>query len=144
LLPFKAFWYALHRGYLFPNSRQYIRLPAAWPIKCEPQTQEDGKHVVHTRDISAGGVSIEIKEVLPPGTRVHLEILVPPLNRTIQADGKVVRSLSALKGGGSIVGIQFERIDPEDRLALKEAVERFSKALKDRKPHKEHWWRQIW
>ncbi len=126
----------------YENTRQSLRLPAAWPIKCEPQTAGDGRHVVSTRDISAGGVAVIVREMIPVGSRIRLEILVPPINRAIQAEGQVLRCLPDRRGGFEL-GIRFTTIAPEDQAALNEAIERFYNDRKKSRQQRGTWWRRF-
>lgn len=130
----------LFMKYKYQNTRRYLRLPAPWPIKCEPKTEANGKHVMRAEDVGAGGVRIVLGQELPAGSRLHLEIHVPPLNRSIRAEGKVVRCLP--KERGFELGIRFERIDPRDQAALNEAVERFFSPRQRIRQHRA-WRREI-
>ena len=128
------------KRYKYGNTRQYVRIPAAWPIKCQPQTVEDKTQVSSTRDVSAGGFRVIMREMLPVGSRLRVEIHVPPLNRSIQIEGRVVRCLPTQ--GGFDLGIQFLKIDPPDRTQLNEAIERLLPRHL-RETHKKAWWRKL-
>lgn len=133
-----------HRGkeYKYANTRRFIRLPAAWPIKCEPQTKEDGRHVTHTANVSAGGVALLSREMIPVGSRIRLEIHILPADRSILAEGKVVRCLP-VRGGGFDLGIQFDQISPEDQKALNDAVEGSMPPRQRARQKEAAWWRKI-
>jgi len=128
--------------YKYQNTRQYLRLPISWPVKCEPTTQQaqEGRHVTATQDVSAGGMRMVVREEVPVDSEVILEIHVPPLERTIQAVGKVLRCQPSRRGFE--LGVRFERIDPRDQVALNEAVEQFYSPRK-RVRHQQSWWRRI-
>ena len=113
----------LLKGSRYGNTRSYQRLPAAWPIKCAPQAEGKTEEVTSTSDVSAGGVAILSHQEIPVGSRIRLEIHVPPLNRSIPAEGVVVRCRPARVGKSFELGIRFSQIDPADRIALNEAVE---------------------
>lgn len=130
------------KGYKYVNTRRYIRLPAAWPIKCEPQTEGNGRQVTHTADVSAGGVRMTVREMIPVGGRVKLEIHIPPLDRFVQVQGKVVRCLPA-RGGGFSLGVQFEQIAQEDQKALREAIDRFYSPKQRAHQEGAVWWRKL-
>ncbi len=128
--------------YLYQNTRQYPRLPASWPVKCEP-TQEAPRLplVTRTKDISAGGVAVVVREAMPVSTRIHLEIFVPTLNRILSMEAEVVRC-RPLQRGTFELGVRFIQIDPTDRQQLQQAVE---KALSPKR-HARHlgsWWRRV-
>lgn len=118
------------------NMRTYQRLPATWPIKCEPQTKEDGRHLTSIGDVSAGGVSVTVPEIIPAGTKIHLEICVTPIGKSIHAVGQVVRC-SPTPGNRFALGIRYIAIDPQDRITLNEAIEAHYRPHRHRKP----WWR---
>ncbi len=130
------------KAYKYSNTRRFIRLPAAWPIKCEPQTREDGRHVTHTADVSAGGVAILSREMIPVGSRIRMEIHILPVDRSVSAEGKVVRCLPARTGGFEL-GIQFDRIAPEDQRALNDAVEGALTPRERTRQKGASWWRRI-
>lgn len=131
------------KKYKYPNTRQYLRLPASWPIKLEEtaEVQRGGIQVAATRDVSAGGVAIVMRQMVPVGSQISTEIHVPALQRSIRAKGRVVRCLP-MHGGGFDVGIQFLEIDPKDRVDLKEAIEKTAPAGARRQEQK-NWWRKI-
>lgn len=133
---------AWSKGYKYANTRRYIRLPAAWPIKCEPETDGSSRHVTHTADVSAGGVSVTVREMIPVGGRIRMEIHIPPLDRSIQVQGKVVRCLPA-RGGGFSLGVQFEQITSEDQKALHETIDRFYNPRQRARQESSVWWRKL-
>ena len=85
------------KGYSYDNTRRYVRLPAAWPIRYEAQGESEGgegeRKVTHTADVSAGGVALSIREMLPVGTQIRLEVHIPPLDRSVHATGAVIRCI---------------------------------------------------
>lgn len=142
------------RQYQYTNTRQYLRLPASWPVKCKPRTEGSPPMVTQTKDISAGGVRVisprntgsEGVTLVSPqsfsvGTLLDLEIYVLPLSRTVSAGGQVVRSVPS-KEGRFELGIRFIEINPKDQAELNEAVERLS-PHRDRRRFGLSWWRKI-
>lgn len=110
------------------NARAYRRLPAPWPIKCEslePAGGERSPVATSAANISAGGVALTSQQAFPVGARVRIDILVPPIQRTIRAQGVVLRCSPSREGKNCELGIWFERIAPPDRIALNEAIEQF-------------------
>ena len=110
------------------NTRIYRRLPAPWPIKCEslePASPGELPVATSVANVSAGGVAFLSQRMFPMGSRVQIEILVPPIRRTIRAQGVVLRCAPLGEGKNFDLGIQFDRIDPSDRIALNEAIEQF-------------------
>lgn len=129
------------KRYKYENTRQYLRLPTTWPVKCEPQTLQDNKFLYRTKDISAGGVSLHVQEMIPAGTLLQLEIHVPPLGRSVSARGQVVRCLPGRRTGFDL-GIRFLEIDPKDRRALNDAVEQLLPPGQ-KAAQKRPWWRKL-
>ena len=130
------------KGYQYDNTRRYIRLPAAWPIRYEAQAEGASRQVTHTADVSAGGVALSVQEMLPIGSRIKLEVHVPPLNRSIQAVGEVIRCLPGRQGGYEI-GIRFEQIDPTDQAVLDDAIQRFYSPRQRSHQRNGAWWRSL-
>jgi len=143
------------KQYQYANTRQYLRLPVFWPVKCKPKVEGSNSLIAQTKDVSAGGirmtslrdlsrsggVSLVLPQNFPIGTSVDLEIFVPPLNRTIFALGQVVRSIPS-KEGNYDLGIRFLKIDPKDQADLNEMVEKLSPPSQ-RKRFRLNWWRKI-
>lgn len=128
------------KGYQYDNTRRYVRLPAAWPIRYEAQTEGASRQVAHTADVSGGGVALSVREMIPVGSRLKLEVHVPPLDRSIQAVGEVIRCLPGRRGGYEI-GIRFEQINPTDQVVLDEAIERFYSPRQRNRHRGGAWWR---
>jgi len=111
------------KKYKYDNTRRHLRLPAAWPIKCEPLPTEEKRPLLSTKDVSAGGVAVVLRGMIPVGTHLRIEIHVPPLSRTLSAEGQVVRT--GAQGDSFELGVRFVQMNPEDRQALDEAIEKF-------------------
>lgn len=130
------------KRYKYENTRQYLRIPASWPIKWEEErTQAEMPRLTSTKDVSAGGVRVEVREMIPVGSRIRVEVHVPPLQRSIGAQAQVVRCL-LVKGGSFELGIRFVQIDPQDQAALNEAIRRFTNPQEIAKQEKRSWWRK--
>ena len=130
------------KGYKYDNTRRFVRLPASWPIRYETPVEGGGRQVTHTADVSAGGVALSVREMLPVGSQIKLEVHVPPLNRAVQAVGQVVRCLPGRKGGYEL-GIQFTQIDPQDQSLLDDAIERFYSPRQRDRQRSGAWWRNF-
>ena len=132
----------LKKSYRYENTRRYPRLPAAWPIRCTPEAAPPGNpHVTATRDVSAGGVAMVAREMVPVGSRIRIEIHALPLNRTLAAHGQVVRCLPMRRGGFDL-GIRFLEIDPRDRADLNGAIETLL-GPRSRAKQGKSWWRRL-
>ena len=133
----------LFKRYKYVNTRQYLRLPAAWPIKSKalsPST-ETGPLLSSTRDVSAGGISLTVRNKMPVGNRLTLEIHVPPLNRSISTEAEVVRCLLT-RSGAFDLGLRFVTITPQDRADLDKAILEFY-SEKERARQQKSWWRKL-
>ena len=129
------------KGFRHENTRQYIRLPAAWPVKVEPLVPTDGRQVSRTEDVGAGGISMITREMIPLGTSLRLQVHIPPIDRTFQAEGRVVRCQPLQRGTGFDVGVCFTQITPADQAQLKETLEGLSGP--SGVSRKRTWWRSI-
>lgn len=130
------------KGYKYDNTRRWIRLPAAWPVKCQFQSQESVQRVTETLDVGAGGVAMTVSKKVPIGTQVQIEIHVPPLNRPIRVEGKVVRCSPAAQDVYEL-GIRFTRIDPADQQALDEGIKKFYSPREKSRQQTGIWWRRL-
>lgn len=131
--------------YKYVNTRQHLRLPAAWPVKVKVlsrPSEEEHQLLSSTRDVSAGGIALAARTAFPVGSRLGLEIHVPPLNRSISTEAEVVRCLP-LKREGFDVGLRFLTIAPPDREELDAAIQEFyNRKARDRQ-QKGWWWRRL-
>jgi hypothetical protein len=95
------------------QKRQYTRL--ALRMSAEVHTEKSGVFTAATRDLSEGGVGIDLSQLLPEGELVTLGLFlvvddveeerVPPL----WVKGRVVWS-GELDSGGAVAGVRFEVI----------------------------------
>ncbi len=128
------------KKYKYDNTRRHLRLPAAWPIKCEPLPTEEKRPLLSTKDVSAGGVAVVLRGMIPVGTHLRIEIHVPPLGRSIASSAQVVRCTPS--GGSFDLGLRFLNIDPKDQQELNAAIEKFyGPGARDRQ--QSSWWRKI-
>ncbi len=132
------------KGYSYDNTRRFVRLPASWPVKYQPELDAGApaQQVAHTGDVSAGGIALNVREMLPVGTRIHLEVHVPPLGRSLRAIGQVMRC-SPARGGGFEIGVQFDQIDKTDQVILDEAISRFYSPRQKNRYRSGTWWRNL-
>ncbi len=130
----------LFKGYKYENTRQYLRLPASWPIRCEVEPGNQPK-IASTKDVSAGGVAMVVQQMIPVGSRLHIEISVPPINRSIAAKAQVIRCVPG-RGGHFELGIRFLEINSKDQADLNGAIEKFY-SPNERARQQKTWWRKI-
>ncbi|MBI3615731.1 MAG: PilZ domain-containing protein [Candidatus Omnitrophica bacterium] len=130
------------KGFKCENTRQYPRLPAAWPMKCRVVEPRPGAEVLlSTEDVSAGGTAVLVRDPIPAGSRLAVEIHVPPLNRTISTGAEVVRCLPKPREGFE-VGLRFREISAQDREDLEGVIEQFF-SPSERTRQRGIYWRQI-
>ena len=132
--------------YSYDNTRRFVRLPAAWPVRYEAQTGSENpggeRKVTHTADVSAGGIALSIREMLPVGSRVQVEVHIPPLDRSVHAMGIVMRCMPDRQRGYN-VGIRFEQIDAQDQALLNDAIEQFYSPRQRNRHQGGAWWRRL-
>ena len=129
------------KRYRYENTRQYLRLKASWPIRYRLVSDPGGERLTTTQDVGAGGVSLVVEEEISKGSRLQLELSVTPLDRRVDAEGEVVRQLP-IKRSGFEIGVQFVKMDPQDRSALNEMVQQFIPAHRQAR-ELSPWWRTI-
>ncbi len=132
---------SLFKRYKFKNTRRYIRLPIAWPVKCHVVSPSETHHVTATQDVSAGGIRVVMPQKVPLGHQVQMEIYVPPKDRLISVHGQVIRCVACPTGGFEL-GILFKEIDAQDRQILNQTVKR-SHSPRYQILHRKAWWRKV-
>jgi hypothetical protein len=80
--------------------------------------------------------------MIPVGGRLQVEIHIPPLERSVRAEGQVVRCRPN-RSGGFDLGIRFDRIDASDQALLNEAIEKFYSPRQRSRQHSGSWWRRL-
>lgn len=113
------------------GKRKYRRLPTNVPVLYaftkEEEKKEDFKQAI-TTDISAGGLGIEIinppdiigNKFLLKDKRIIMEIDIPSEEEMIKFTGiirwkRVVESKKKIK---HLIGIEYEKIDPDDKVSI--------------------------
>lgn len=101
------------------DKRRYPRADLVFRLKyaAHDQTRE-----TVSRDISGGGISIEVGSALLSGTELDLNFSIDGLPGEITARGRVIRSWQ--EAGKIFCALEFTAIDESDR----EIVEDFIKA----------------
>lgn len=110
-------------------------------MKCQPKASQGARRVANLKNVSAGGAAVIFPGMILAGTFVDLEIHVPMLNRSVPAEGQVVRCLPV--PGGFDLGIRFTKIDQKDRSELDESVKRFFSPLERLRHEQRSWWRKL-
>mgnify|MGYP001172365239 CR=1 FL=1 len=76
----------------------------------------EAEYDARTRDISAGGLFLATRDVLPMGTRLWLEVFIEP-ERTLRLEGVVVRHLDGLPARRREGGVAVRLLGPAEALA---------------------------
>jgi uncharacterized protein (TIGR02266 family) len=84
---------------------------------------EGATHAGHTRNISLGGVFIELDHPLPFGARIKLRFKVPTQPEAVDADGQV-RWLEMEEGRLRGIGVRFDGLRARDVWAINKFIER--------------------
>ena len=100
------------KGYQYPDTRQFARLPTSWPIKCSPEAQEGGQQVTQTQDISASGMLIRVIQEptlqLRLQQHVRLSVHLPPPVGVIDERVTIVRVAPGTNRTHNYIGIAFD------------------------------------
>ncbi len=108
------------------NSRRFKRLSADYLLKYEPGRKGDESKITNIKNISAGGAKFLTKEVLEEASTIRVSILVPPLEKSFQANARILRVRSLKSRFLYTVAVQFTDITPEDQTTLNTFIEDLS------------------
>ncbi|MDR2076726.1 MAG: PilZ domain-containing protein [Desulfovibrio sp.] len=127
------------------NKRQYLRLPRPYRVQARELVfpiAKDSLFDTETRDISKGGLCVESDTPLPVGTRLHITVHMPRLNKFSSGFFKVYEndtdqyfqviadvSWSRAVGGKYLLGLSFINIDEDIAAAVNRLVEDAFKTL---------------
>ena len=100
--------------------RKFVRLDTTVKIRYKVLQPTNSNNDSNSRDISTGGVKIEVKEPIKPNTVLWLEINLPSEAGPLQAKGEVIwqEKISAAENSGYEMGIKFLEMDVNDRSRL--------------------------
>jgi c-di-GMP-binding flagellar brake protein YcgR len=100
--------------------RKFIRLDTSVKIRYKVLMPIDNQNNTNSRDLSTGGVKIEVKEPIKPNTVLWLEIDLPSEADPLQAKGEVVwqEKISNAENSRYEMGIKFLEMDLNDRNKL--------------------------
>lgn len=96
----------------------HYQVPATGAATQTPQWQR-----ARTRDVSRGGLLLEIGESLEPGTAMLLAVELPA--GVIHAQGRVTR-IRPGSGGKLLTGVRFTEITPEDQAMLDSFIDEWT------------------
>lgn len=100
--------------------RKYIRLGASVKIKYTILSSGSTSLETYSKDLSLGGIRIEIREQIQPKTMLELEMMLPNEEEWLKTKGEVVWQEQVIKKGKvlSETGIKFLEMDIKDRIKL--------------------------
>jgi twitching motility protein PilT len=82
----------------------------------------DAAHEVVTADISAKAVLFESRDLIAIGTDMHMELIIPSLEKPIEAEGRINRIGEREKGQSYRYCLLFEKITEEDQRTLESYI----------------------
>jgi hypothetical protein len=112
-----------------PEKRQHLRFDKVFPVRVESVLFGELPGVA--RNVSAGGIFIEMRDPLPLGARVRISFLNPDETAEIVAVGEVKNHyfVNYVQGGAtqSISGmaVRFEGFENESQQILSDCLNRF-------------------
>lgn len=86
---------------------------------------EDNLYTGVSQDISTGGIFVVTDRLLPLGTKILVEFIIPPNDRKIKICGEVrwLRESNNKSDTDPGMGLQFVDLSEEDRQALESFIE---------------------
>jgi len=115
-------------GFTSPEKRQHLRFDKVFPVRVESVLFGELPGVA--RNVSAGGIFVEMREPLPLGSRVRISFSNPEETAEIVAVGEVKNHyfMNYAKGGAthSISGmaVRFEGFEDEGQQILEDCLDR--------------------
>lgn len=126
-----------HQGH--ENKREYLRLPRPYRVQARELVFPIAKDPLidtESRDISKGGLCVESDKELPVGTRLHVTVHIPLLNKFHSGFFKVYEndaeqyfqavadvSWARPSGGKYLLGLSFVNADEEITKAVNKLVQ---------------------
>jgi len=106
------------RKYKTPNTRMNRRIQADYLIKY--QVKRGGETLItNVKDIGTGGLQFVAREDLPLLANLTLNVMVPPLGKTVEAKARIIRCTRGPRGKKSYqIAVKFTDIAKRDREAL--------------------------
>ena len=107
----------------FKERRHYARIPVAFKVNYSAEN-DPSKAIKESlsRNISEGGVLINVSEPIPISSVLNLEIHNPNLPKPIQTKGRVVWISEVEKNKIYDVGITYMQIEKKDAAVIKEYI----------------------
>jgi hypothetical protein len=128
-----------NRQALLDNKRKFLRLPRPYRVQARKLVFPIAKDPLldsHCTDIGKGGICVESRSPLPVGTRLHITVHIPLLNKFTSGFFKVyendaeqyfqtIADVAWVKasGGTHLMGLRFVNADEELCNALGKLVD---------------------
>lgn len=109
------------------EARLHQRLDVNYLLKYEAGASAKEPAITNIKNISAGGMKFLSREVIPETATINVNVLIPPLERSFQAQATVLRVRRLKKRLIYSVAVRFTDISQKDQKTLDEYV----KALSD-------------
>lgn len=112
-----------------PEKRQHLRFDKVFPVRVESVLFGELPGVA--RNVSAGGIFIEMREPLPLGSRVRVSFSSPDETAEVVAIGEVKNHyfMNFVQAGAtrsvSGMAVRFEGFENESRQILEDCLNRF-------------------
>ncbi|MCZ6688666.1 MAG: PilZ domain-containing protein [Planctomycetota bacterium] len=110
------------------NRRKYKRVPLAFPlgVRIGDMDRSVGEHAIN---LSKGGIFVKMNCPPPVGTKVFVDFYLELVEKTIRAEGEVVRSVTEGAKGKSPsgMGVRFTELGEDGQQIIELSVQRFSK-----------------
>ena len=129
------------------NKRRYMRLPRPYRVQARELVfpiAKDPLLDVNCNDISKGGLCVESQSQLPVGTRLHINVHIPLLNKFSSSFFKVyendaeqyfqaIADVAWVKasGGMHLMGLRFVNADEEQCRSLGKLVEEAFRSMEN-------------
>ena len=108
------------------NTRRFKRFRISYLVKYQINGKGEPR-ITNARDIGAGGLKFWTKEEIPAASLLKVSVFLPPLERTMEAEARVLR-VRRVKGQFVYsVAVSFMDVKGEDREALQDFAEALSK-----------------
>ncbi len=106
--------------------RKHKRIPLSFPLRIS--IPDIGKFTeAHAKDLSEGGMFIPMASPPPEGSAVRVEFYLESAGKTIQAEGRVVRSVGEATAATPGMAIAFRGLGKDGRRLIELVVERYSR-----------------
>jgi c-di-GMP-binding flagellar brake protein YcgR len=100
--------------------RKYVRLGASVKIRYTILPSGSTAPETYSKDLSLGGIRIEIRDQIQPKTMLDLELMLPNEEEWLKTKGEVVWQEQVIKKGKVLneTGIRFLEMDIKDKIKL--------------------------